>query len=285
VTFNSSPRRESYCIAGIFSVIKVFMQISRRFLLACIAAIFLNPFLLRAADTEAQIRARQALEEKMKQLDMQAATSAPPVVVVKPPPPVKKAKTKPQPPAKVTKSKTPATTPAPPAVLVTPGEPPHEVAPAQPAPPVMPAVQEPVVTAPPTAPSIAPAPVVSTPEIKAPEMTPAPPPPVNSADDEKVREALRQKMLDAKTTGTTNQTSQPWAQPFVTSTNNNNRAYRAETPANPQPSFNLPPLTGPPSTLSAAKQQRLEQLLQLYRADQITPQEYHEQRAKILAEP
>jgi hypothetical protein len=34
-----------------------------------------------------------------------------------------------------------------------------------------------------------------------------------------------------------------------------------------------------------SKEQRLGVLLQQYKADQITPQEYHAQRAKILAEP
>ncbi|HWC59750.1 MAG TPA: hypothetical protein VHC44_08655 [Verrucomicrobiae bacterium] len=52
-----------------------------------------------------------------------------------------------------------------------------------------------------------------------------------------------------------------------------------------QPTISLPALTGPPSPLSPAKQQKLDELLQQYRADQLTPQQYHEQRAKILAEP
>jgi hypothetical protein len=51
------------------------------------------------------------------------------------------------------------------------------------------------------------------------------------------------------------------------------------------PSMNLPALSGPPSPLSPAKQQKLDELLQKYRADQLSPQEYHEQRAKVLAEP
>ncbi len=46
--------------------------------------------------------------------------------------------------------------------------------------------------------------------------------------------------------------------------------------------------TPPPVIVPAAmgsKEQRLGVLLQQYKADQITPQEYHAQRAKILAEP
>jgi hypothetical protein len=63
----------------------------------------------------------------------------------------------------------------------------------------------------------------------------------------------------------------------------------APTVANKQqptvPSISLPPMSGPPSSLSAAKQQKLDALLQQYRADQISPEQYHEQRAKILSEP
>jgi hypothetical protein len=41
----------------------------------------------------------------------------------------------------------------------------------------------------------------------------------------------------------------------------------------------------PPSLLNESKQQRLAALLETYKQDKITPAEYHEQRAKILAEP
>lgn len=43
-------------------------------------------------------------------------------------------------------------------------------------------------------------------------------------------------------------------------------------------------MTAPPLPISATKEERLETLLQLYKADRITPMEYHERRAKILAE-
>jgi hypothetical protein len=57
----------------------------------------------------------------------------------------------------------------------------------------------------------------------------------------------------------------------------------AKTPA--EPTLSLPPLMGPSSPLPPAKQQKLDELLNLYRADRITPEQYHDQRAKILAEP
>ncbi len=40
--------------------------------------------------------------------------------------------------------------------------------------------------------------------------------------------------------------------------------------------MSLPALSGPPSPLSATKQQKLDALLQQYRMDQLTPQQYHE---------
>lgn len=43
-------------------------------------------------------------------------------------------------------------------------------------------------------------------------------------------------------------------------------------------------MMAPPLPISATKEERLETLLQLYKADRITPMEYHERRAKILAE-
>jgi hypothetical protein len=45
--------------------------------------------------------------------------------------------------------------------------------------------------------------------------------------------------------------------------------------------FALP--AGPPPPVSAEKVQKLDALLQQYKADQITPEQYHEERAKILA--
>ena len=47
----------------------------------------------------------------------------------------------------------------------------------------------------------------------------------------------------------------------------------------------FPPISGPPPAVSADKQQRLAELLRKYKADEITPEEYHQQRAKILSEP
>jgi hypothetical protein len=45
------------------------------------------------------------------------------------------------------------------------------------------------------------------------------------------------------------------------------------------------PLESPPLPISADKDQRLQELLKKYRADQLTPEQYQAERAKILAEP
>ncbi len=45
------------------------------------------------------------------------------------------------------------------------------------------------------------------------------------------------------------------------------------------------PIVAPPLPISAAKEQQLDALLVQYKADQITPEEYHKQRAAILAGP
>jgi hypothetical protein len=45
------------------------------------------------------------------------------------------------------------------------------------------------------------------------------------------------------------------------------------------------PSTPPVIPTAGSKEQRLAELLRLYKSDQITPTEYHEQRAKIIAEP
>ena len=45
------------------------------------------------------------------------------------------------------------------------------------------------------------------------------------------------------------------------------------------------PLEPPPAAVPASKEAKLADLLRKYKADDITPEEYHKDRAKILAEP
>jgi hypothetical protein len=56
------------------------------------------------------------------------------------------------------------------------------------------------------------------------------------------------------------------------------------TPATMNPSTPVP-IVAPGLPISMTKEQRLQALLARYKADQITPEQYHTQRAAILAEP
>jgi hypothetical protein len=59
---------------------------------------------------------------------------------------------------------------------------------------------------------------------------------------------------------------------------------RAKHDANFAPTA-FQPIQSPELPISSSKQQRLAALLEKYRADQITPEQYHQERAKILGEP
>jgi hypothetical protein len=47
----------------------------------------------------------------------------------------------------------------------------------------------------------------------------------------------------------------------------------------------LKPIESPLLPISAAKEAQLQALLAKYKADQISPEEYHNRRAEILAQP
>ncbi len=58
--------------------------------------------------------------------------------------------------------------------------------------------------------------------------------------------------------------------------------------SNTNPAINRPglkPIVSPPLPISAAKQAKLDVLLDMYKADRITPADYQKQRAAILAAP
>jgi hypothetical protein len=63
----------------------------------------------------------------------------------------------------------------------------------------------------------------------------------------------------------------------------------ASNPASPTPAPGATAMVASqpaiPSPFSSAQQERLAALLQQYKADQVTPQEYHKQRAAIIAAP
>jgi hypothetical protein len=165
------------------------------------------------------------------------------------------------------------------------------VAPVAPAPaPVAPA-PAPVTPAPaPVTPS--PAPVAPAPAVVAtPAASPAVvetsagptlvlPPSADPAAIEKAREAMRQQVgqLPQAPAVPAVQPGAPVPQTYVA------KPSPAAKPA-PAPK-GMPvfePLQGPPVTIPAEKQAQLSALLQRYRADEITPDQYHAERAKILA--
>jgi hypothetical protein len=225
------------------------MQISRCLALACAAATILSPLLVRADDTEVQIRAREALEQQM---NAQSVTSAPPRAVTKPAP----VKPKPLPPA-------PAQKPTPQPVLVL------ESGVSQPAP-------------------VKPAPAAQPATKSAPYYTPYTPEPSSaSANPEtgaQLQQALQERMSQTQSHPQATEAPQGINYPWYPEKEKTPTAAVTQQMPTPAPmASSLPPMQGPPSSLSASKQQQLEQLLQQYRADQITPAQYHEQRAKILS--
>jgi hypothetical protein len=122
----------------------------------------------------------------------------------------------------------------------------------------------------------------------APAFVPAPAPsPTDSEAIAKAREAVRQ------TIGENYDNGGPKADPAaiakareavrqrVSSTDYTEPASQAGY----SPAFNFPPLEGPALPISSQKQQQLSELLQRYKADQVTPEQYQTERAKILAGP
>lgn len=223
------------------------MQILKKFLVAFALAAIAAPVYLSAEDTDAQALARAALEQKMKEL----------------------------------KDGAPATTPQPAAPPAAPQTPP----PVQSQPPANPAPQQ-LVTAPPASADLieqaraamrakmaelqsaknAGAPAQPLPPAQAATPVAAPPPaaaevkpakPEKKPAEKKVAKEKAEKKPESKKPAVEN----PPAQPAFT---------QMEPPA---------------SALPANKEQRLQALLEQYKADKITAEEYHTQRARILAEP
>lgn len=145
----------------------------------------------------------------------------------------------------------------------------------------------PVVVAPPAA--RAPAPT-SAPAPSAPMFQPVATPAIDSDAQAKARAALLQKMSEIE--------SQPAATPMpapekVVVKKTEKPVVNMEIPApavmQPKPAVVAEPMVKPIETpalpISATKEDRLQALLQKYKTDQITPEEYHTERAKIMGEP
>jgi len=332
------------------------MQISTSLLVGCAAVLCILPQSMRAADTDAQAKAREALRQKLNELQPQpagapAAAPAAPATATAPPDKLRDAlrekmnESQAQPP---TAAPTPAVTPAP---RVT--EAPMPKRPRRPVPQ--------------PAPAPVPEPARASESVRTPEPAPAPevviPPPVESEAIAKQREAVRKKMEELQGHPSEEIAVRPPSRPANASRPKPLTPVEGTQPATPiaketvkpaprfeevplQPSttpvqtpapvpaptfkqaehattaapnseadaqraaqgqaYDAPPmekkskkrpnkmtptsptfpdLPGPELTISADKHQRLQELLRRYQADEVTPAQYHEERAKILAGP
>jgi hypothetical protein len=94
----------------------------------------------------------------------------------------------------------------------------------------------------------------------------------NSATVEKAREAMLKKIAE-------DQQQKELAAQKAQEQKQNQVEQQKQNP------LGFAPIQGPPTGLSPEKEQQLQALLKDYEADKITPEQYHAQRAKILAEP
>lgn len=292
------------------------MQISTRLLIVFVLAAAISPLSTRGADTDAQLKAREALRQKMGELDTQtpvtnatppAAPSKAPKTKSTPPPKSKPALppepapvvTQPRPtPSETVRTAPPSTRPTPPAQTLAPTPTPQ--------PETVPAVKATKQSAPPPVARIAPASGQAT---------------ASRPDSERIakaREAMEAKMREMETQGgqpevatqpvmpapptrapetaahqptTSADTSEtlPTPPPRHRPAEAESQPQKSKKPKTPQPqpenlpSYALP--AAPPAPVSAEKVAKLNTLLQQYQADRITPEQYHQERAKILAGP
>lgn len=274
------------------------MQTSKLILVICAVALFTGDSILRAQETEAQKRAREALRQKMLELEGQP-------IPVAPPPPAA-----PQPPEAAPPQAIAPATPAPVAPDFAPAPSVNRDAQAR----ALEALRQKMHEGQPQQPA-APA-TVATPAAPPPPITPVTPPapapvagPARSADHDaqaRALEALRQSMNagQVQQPGTPPPAPAATGSPGATDSSAQVRAQQAleqkmreldarqpvaplvTTPVAPTfPTVAFKPIEPLPSPVSGPKAQRLAELLRQYRADQITPEDYHKQRAAILAEP
>ncbi|MBE0542215.1 MAG: hypothetical protein IH623_12580, partial [Verrucomicrobia bacterium] len=157
---------------------------------------------------------------------------------------------------------------------------PRRTAPAKPAAPIPP----PPVAQPAPPPPVAPTPVVVPPPL-APVYTP--PPPQDDAAIARARAALRQELQSPDTRRPAAAPAPSAYEPARVVAQPPRSGASAAFPEPPAPSvapsFRSP--EAPPSPIPAAKELELVELLRKYRADEISPEEYHRQRAAVLARP
>jgi hypothetical protein len=223
------------------------MQIRKCVLAVCFAVAALS---VQAAgvETEAQAKAREALQKKLKEIDAQAAvTNAAPVTNAPTPTPAEPV---------------PAAAAAPAAATAAPAE--TQTPPPQPVP----------------APAAAPSSTPATTQVG------GVPTPADPALIEKARESMHKKM-DEVIAQMPPDAPPPGATPPATP--DSARVVKNIPPPSPPSKTpktttlaDLPKLEAPALPISAEKKQRLDALLSRYKADQITPDQYQTERAKIL---
>jgi hypothetical protein len=248
------------------------MQISKSFPVVCAVAICASFNTVQAEDTPAQAAARAALMEKMNTLEAQPARAAPPPIVVTP---SGATQAQPRQPKNVVVLRPPA------------------------------AHARPTVPAPETKPMPGPAAFQTAPTTS------------DAEAQAKARAALEQKMSELNQQNWTTSAVAPAAppaprpvaiQPATPEVKPAAPQHRpvAISPVKPAPpavkpevmspvkqinanfpgkELGLRPIEAPPLPISTAKEAQLRALLEKYKADQITPEQYHAERAKILAEP
>ncbi len=131
-----------------------------------------------------------------------------------------------------------------------------------------------------------------------PSAAPAALPAADSESIAKAREALRLKMKEAQPKPTAAKPAKAMpkptaakpakAQPKPTASKPEVKPAAEKAPKSPaavKAASAFQPIQAPPPTVSADKQQRLTELLRKYKAEEFTPEEYHQQRSKILNEP
>ena len=281
------------------------MQISKRLLAICVTLVCLIPLSSHGADKagssalnpsppEAIDKAREVMRQKMDELAGQTPR-AKPEAPAPPTAPVQQTSPPPPPPAvaPAVPAAPPPTTAAAPATSDATGQ-------------ARAAVRQKFEETTPTPPQAPAVPSASVPPAGRLPMEPPPAPPVitgpqaDEASIAKAREATREKIAEmerhqhitkANEGNTINTTAGgPTRPPAPTKPPKPPKPAMPTTPpSSVQPPVaapsGFPPLHGPPSPLSPEKQQRLAELLRRYKADQLTPEQYQTERAKIRAEP
>lgn len=128
----------------------------------------------------------------------------------------------------------------------------------------------------------------------APGVAAAPAPPADSTADRRAQEkaaaAEKRRLADETTAREQAAAEAAKARAKAEADEAKARAAQEKAAAKAKPALKpvsaaFDPVPVPPSAIPSSKEERLAELLTKYKADEITPQEYHLTRAKILAEP